>query len=175
MSKLSFFKIITLGIIKKWKWGVFIITAWVLIVFPCLIEAFPFFDGQNKHEHIKSVPVIIESLSQGIISSAVNRTLWFDVGNEKGKFLGESFFKYGVFPISFLPLNQFHTSFISEACAQGSSSKPSDDGSNRTNNSDTFSGHESVSIQWVIGYIVLLIILMVLSWCAGLGIFYFFT
>jgi hypothetical protein len=72
-------------------------------------------------------------------------------------------------------LNQFHASFISEACAQSSATKASDDSSNSTNNSDTFRGHSEVSFQWIISYIALLIILMVLSWCAGLGIFYYFT
>ena len=175
MSKLPFFKIVSPLIIKKWEWSIFVITIRILIVFPCLVEAFPFFAGQNKHEHINGMSVFIESFSQNIIGDSVNRTMGFGVGNQKGKFVGEGFSEYGVLPIKLLPLNHFHAGFISKTRTQGSTAKTSDDSSNSTNNSDTFSGHENISLQWVIGYIFLLIILMLLSWGGGLLLFYFLT
>lgn len=93
MSKLSCFKVVTTSmicVIKKWTTSVFYITIGIQIIFPCLVEASPFSFGQSIPEHINSVPMVIERFSQNIVGSSVNRTLWFDVGNQKSKFISKS-------------------------------------------------------------------------------------
>jgi len=86
MGKFSFFKIFALRITKKWKVGLFVITIWIQIAFPCFVEAFPLSFGQNTRKYINSTFMFIESFAQHFVSCSINRTLRLDIGNEKDEF-----------------------------------------------------------------------------------------
>lgn len=162
---------------------------WAVAVFlPCFVYICPLFGGQVA-------PICFDSFQMAVAISGQQKLMKivgtctagdFSVVLQENEFRekGDSEFcggfiellpsqKIGGVFVSFL--NQFHAGFISEACAQGSAAKTSEDGGDSTNNSDRFSGHNTVSFQWVVGYIALLIMLMIISWGLGLWVFYIYT
>jgi len=170
-------------------WNINVTTGTVLfnifcILFPCLFicvnlgfayEEFEFHHGDFVT--INSVFDDVASISTCSISERVIR--------EKPLLFNESRLEGNSGFIELLPLhkvnsifvsflNQFHTSFISEVCAQSSTAKSGNDSRNSTDNNDTGSGHDKVSFQFVIGYIILLIFCMCIGWAGGLWFFYYF-
>ena len=160
----------------------------VAVLSPCFVNICPIFGGQMVSENLKSFQVAMNVSEPQKFTKVVTTSEVPDVSIvfQKSDFGKKSISKISSGFIKLLPrqkissvfvgfLNQLHASFISEACAQGSSAKTCEDGSNGTNNSDRSSRHNTISFQWVVGYIALLIILMIFSWGIGLWVFYIFT
>lgn len=158
------------------------------VLLPCLVYICPLFGGQVVSEDLKSFQMAVDIPGQQKLVQIVGTCAAgdFSVVLQENEFREEGIPEFcggfvellssqkigGVF-VSFL--NQFNASFISEACAQGSTAKTGKDRGDSTNNSNRFSGHNTISFQWVAGYIALLIMLMIFSWGMGLWIFYYFT
>ena len=91
------------------------------------------------------------------------------------KLINDGGFELGGSGKELLSLHKFHAGFIGELCAKGGAAKSSNDSRNSADNNDTGSGHDEVSLQFVIGYITLLIFCMFIGWGGGLWFFYYLT
>ena len=128
MGKLTFFKIISLGIIKEWKICLLNIAIGIQIFLPSLGEAFPFSFGEFLAENVNGMPVLVEGLVQNIKGCAVDGTQGLDVGDKKRQFFVESRTESIIETVKSLPLFLFSSNDAGEQDADKRADKCACDG-----------------------------------------------